>query len=207
MSKIKKCIICNNNFIPPYGSVGTIMEKICSTECLNLRKKQKEANKEFRLNLVKTKQGKSTGIDVNIEIICNICKEIKPISDFCESELRKNKRKCRACVNKFNKKYYEENNEKILENFFLYGSRQNKHKYNKELNRSRPGFLNADIGGLCSMCGEILLFGEYHHIFGNGNGFTTMLCNECHTTSNMQNINNHCLSIGRRIAWGALCYY
>ena len=69
-----------------------------------------------------------------------------------------------------------------------------------------PGFITCDITGICSMCGEIILFGNYHHIFGNGKGFTVILCNECHYQDGMK-VKDHCLSIGRRIEYGTLCYY
>jgi len=91
------------------------------------------------------------------------------------------------------------------------GKKLTTYKYRTRMNpeeRFIQNLLYPDISGICSMCGEPIFFGESHHILGRDiNDFTVFLCNECHITDGNKQIEYHCISIGRRIEWGALCYY
>lgn len=134
---------------------------------------------------------------------CRVCKKIMS----CVIYINKKSNVCIQCQQKKRQKYYTENRDWILENSFLYGSRWGKKKIFKNRKRIDVGFLSADITGICAICGEILIFGEIHHVFGNSRGFTLMLCCECHNGDiSVSNLDYHCLSIGQRIEWGALCY-
>lgn len=60
------------------------------------------------------------------------------------------------------------------------------------------------ISGICSLCGEIQIFPEYHHILGRKiSDLTLSLCHDCHTSRRGK---YHYISIGGRIEYGALVY-
>lgn len=129
---------------------------------------------------------------------CPHCKRTKSIYDFI---IKRSTGESSVCCRKCTSKIKSDN---ITE------TKREKARVRRLMNmvngtNAYTNFLNADLTGICAMCGEILLFGEFHHIFGEGVGLTVMLCEECHSRGNT--VNSHCLSIGRRIAWGALCYY
>jgi len=90
------------------------------------------------------------------------------------------------------------------------GNKLTTYKYRTHMNpedRFIQNLLYPEISGICSMCGEPIFFGESHHIFGRDlNEFTVFLCNECHITDGNKQLEYHCMSIGRRIEWGALTY-
>jgi len=137
---------------------------------------------------------------------CSRCNESRIIYDFKIDRKGNFSSYCKQCVAEEKKKKKEliiSNKKERLRNSTRVRSLMNIVNGTNVVNN----FINADLTGICAMCGEILLFGEFHHIFGEGIGLTVMLCIECHDRSNIRNINNHCISIGRRIEWGALCYY
>lgn len=60
----------------------------------------------------------------------------------------------------------------------------------------------SQIFGICVICGNILIFPEYHHLLGRKESdFTVSMCIECHLSVRGE---QHYISIGRRIEWGYL---
>lgn len=136
---------------------------------------------------------------------CLQCNQMRTVYDFKLDRTGRPSSCCRTCIANNKKKQKEQIIAQKKERL------SKKAKTKRLLNRingvpTKINLLNADISGICAMCGEILLFGEYHHILGDQSDFTVMLCSECHSTGSTY-INYHCISIGRRIEWGALCYY
>jgi len=148
---------------------------------------------------------------------CGVRKEISNFYTFYNNIMNW----CKECIEEYSMKHkrnkddvltYEDIIAKELNSrrerkdiLFLFGNGYTIRNKTKKM--SSPGFLNTDITGICAMCGEILLFGTYHHILGDQSNFVVMLCSECHLTDGNMQVNYHCSSIGRRIESGALCWY
>jgi len=151
--------------------------------------------------------------------ICRKCEVRKEISNFYIF-YNNIMNWCKECIEEYSMKHKRNKNDVLTyediiarelnsrrekkDIVFLFGNRYTLRNKTKKM--SSPGFLNADVNGICMMCGEILLFGTYHHILGDQSDFTAMLCNECHVTDGNTQVNYHCSSIGRRIEFGALCW-
>jgi len=175
------------------------------------RPKDKEINmNKFRYDLYnKSVHGKDSSYKT-----CKKCNKSKHKSDFYSYNNRITDW-CIHCFIDYSEKRYPAPYEEYLASLKYYANNKkeisfllgNGYSIRNNKKMSSTGFLNTEISGICLMCGEILIFGTYHHILGDQSDFTVMLCNECHSTDGNTQVNYHCSSIGRRIEAGALCWY
>lgn len=70
-----------------------------------------------------------------IEKFCNRCQAVKPINEFAIHHGNKRRGNCKACVNSYNKKYYEKNGDKVrLHAWTKYHQRMGNFENNNKFN-------------------------------------------------------------------------